>query len=162
MAIVSRQGSYSPFGSMHDKTWPIRRAIEGIFDALSKWKVTKNAWERESKREWESKSFFSEIELNLALKKNEQLGHIHQVYQYIASKNLSSVAGMSWDQAGLVQKLRPCRDRNTVLWGSYYSQGPEGLDVPLSDVCGLLLNCEIHRKSMEFQGSREILRTSGP
>lgn len=51
MAIVSRQGSYSPFGSMHDKTQSIRRAIEGIFYVLSKWKFTKNAGERERENE---------------------------------------------------------------------------------------------------------------
>lgn len=54
----------------------IKRVLEGIFYALSKWETTKNAWEREWEHKWEW------IELSI-WKKNEQLGHIHQLYQDI-------------------------------------------------------------------------------
>lgn len=50
---------------------------------------------------------------------------------------------------GPVQKLRPCRDGNIESCGLFLFLGARVLDVSLSDVCGLLLNCEIHMKSME-------------
>lgn len=110
---------------MHDKRRSNRGATEGIFYALSKWKVTEKCMRE---KEWEEESVIKRIilidRIGFSILKKEHLGHCHQAYQNIVFKAPLicgvSVTGLSWSETDTqaLQRLE-CR----VLWAFTIPRG---------------------------------------
>lgn len=99
------------------------------------------------------------IELNLALKKSERLGHIHQVYQNSAFKGalicISDVVGSGWSNTEAHPFQRwACRAQQALSIPR--SQRP--LMVPLSHACGPLLNSEMHTNQWKVCESQKNMQ----
>ena len=103
--------------------------MEGIFCALFKWKVTKNAWE--SGGEWAPGPFTKSAKIAL-------------------SKLLAPAVAAPWDQISPLQKLRPGRMGAQTTAGSKHPQEPKAVDVPLPRAYGLPMKWDSH-KSKKFR-----------
>lgn len=137
---------------MHNKVYPLEwlqkvaTFIHGLIGRLLKMPERK----KESEQERVIKRIIPLIDrITFSFLTKEPLDHIHQVYENIASKASSICPGGVTGLNGPRQKLRPCRHGNAESCGLLLFLGARVLDVSLSHVCGLQLNCEIHMKSME-------------